>query len=91
MANPDRAPQFKLYKNGTAQNSTLREHFETKHKQLWIKECARVNITPKMKADKKPKVDIDSVQDEPFSLDGMMEYLLRWIAADDQVCPMFLV
>jgi hypothetical protein len=27
-----------------------------------------------------------SVQDQPFSIDGFIHYLTRWIIIDDQVC-----
>jgi hypothetical protein len=80
-----------VYTNSTAQNSTLHEHFESKHKELWVKECARIGITPKVKDNQKPKFNNDNVQDEPFTLDGMMHHLLRWIAADDQVCGKYLI
>jgi hypothetical protein len=85
-AHPDRPPRrFKVYKNSTAQNSTLHEHFEKEHKEIWAKECAQIGIAPKTKGNQKPKLNNDNVQDEPFTLDGMTHYLLRWIAADDQV------
>lgn len=77
--------RFKIYNNmKNSQTSTISDHMKTKHSDDWTKECQDMGIEAKPKQVSKSSAD--DVQAEEFTLDGMMHYLLMWIAADDQVC-----
>jgi hypothetical protein len=48
-----------------------------------VKACANVKLP--CKSTRAPKPNLNGVQTDEFLLEGMMKYLLTWIAIDDQV------
>jgi hypothetical protein len=71
-----------VYSNRNPQTSTIEKHFVAKHANDWGKACEKAGLSSKPRVAKR---DYGHVQNEEFTLDGMMHYILRWIAADDQV------
>lgn len=63
------------------QTSTLKKHLQKEHQQ-WEAKCSDLGIACSMSSFKD---DLDSVQDQPFTMEGFLHYLARWIAVDDQV------
>jgi hypothetical protein len=76
----------KLWSNGNnPQTTTIAKHLGTHPK--WAEKCTTAGITQKQAPT---KAYLESVQDEPFTVEGLVHYLTRWIAVDDQVCLFFI-
>jgi hypothetical protein len=74
---------YKIYNNSnSSQMTTIERHMHTLHADDWRQACADAGV--KRKPTHRVK-DSHDVQNEEFTLDGMMHYLLTWIAVDDQV------
>jgi hypothetical protein len=75
--------QRTLYSNRKSQSTTLSNHLRY-HNPLWAQRCAEMGIVQKPVTVTSSE-ELEAVQDSPFTLDGLLYYLARWIAADDQV------
>jgi hypothetical protein len=72
----------KLWSNGNnPQTTTIAKHLTTH--PTWAEKCTKAGIASKQAPT---PTHFDSVQDEPFTADRLVQYLTRWIAVDDQVC-----
>ena len=74
---------WKVFKNGrqTSPTSTLRHHFEHEHLQIWESECRRLGIPQKSPPGQAPGLNV-----EPFTQEGLVTRLEKFIVGDDQVC-----
>jgi hypothetical protein len=78
-----------LYSNSNnPQTTTLANHLRRHPK--WAEKCRDQGITQKL-PPMKDLVQLESVQDEPYTPDGLLHYLTRWIAVDDQVSSLSCV
>jgi hypothetical protein len=72
-----------LYSNrNNPQTTTIGNHLS--HHLKWAEKCREQGIVQKVPS-KKNLSQLESVQDEPYTPDGLLHYLTRWIAVDDQV------
>lgn len=70
------------------QTSTIEKHLKTRHADAWELACCGADLQQKVP---RVKLAMNDPQKETFTLDGMMQYLLTWIAVDDQVCSRALL
>lgn len=82
-----REKSWKTWLNTNGQTTSIRAHLRDKHGDNWIS----VVIKEKLKdwqlreSEKRSRPQKDQGM-EPFTLAGLYERLVRWVAADDQVC-----
>ena len=66
----------------------FRRHLDGRHGPIWERECARLNIQIKHPAEGtlEPMPDVPGT--EPFTRDGLLRRLVKFVSADDQVCSL---
>jgi hypothetical protein len=74
--------------------STLRSHLNKVHRAEYDRICAQNSWKNPLKDAEKQKAEAAKVvarvaAREPFSLDGLLKRIARFIVADDQVCVFF--
>lgn len=95
QSKPD--PIWSVWKRVDGQNSAIRDHLQLKHELVYWAAVANehlkgfeallanaANSTDSANSNRNP-------QDKPFTLDGFIRRLVRWIAVDDQVRPSLLI
>jgi hypothetical protein len=70
-----------VYLNRTAQTTTLSNHL-LHHEPIWEQRCMQLGIVRRLNTTRK---DVGPVQKTPFTPDGLVHYLIKWIAVNDQV------
>lgn len=75
---------WKVFNNKpqTSPTSTIRHHFKREHIDIWESECCRLNVPRKS-----PTGEALGWDGEPFTQEGLVMRLMRYIVGDDQVCP----
>ena len=73
---------WKLFSNHpkTSPTSTLRDHFKREHPGVWESECCRLNVPRKGVTGQ-----VLGWNGEPFTREGLMVRLQKFIVGDDQV------
>lgn len=76
--------QWKIFQNnpGSSPTSSFRTHLEEHHKSAWERERTRLSIPTKPQAKRPP----DTPEIEPFTREGLLKRLIKFILGDDQVC-----
>lgn len=83
------------WSNSAGQNENIRQHLRHIHQSAWeeIVKIKKLKNWDKIVTLEEAKVSsselVDRVQ-EPFTLEGFYERLVRWIVVDDQVCHLQL-
>jgi len=74
---------WKVFNNGkqTSPTSTIRKHFQSKHHHIWKSKCRHLNIPQKSTTGQTLGSSV-----EPFTQEGLLIQLQRFIVGDDQVC-----
>ena len=77
-----RWPKWQTWKNKYPQSDTIREHMALHHSKAWRK----IIVLNKLKGWE--TIDLPTIgknNQEPFSLEGFYQRLVRWVSVDDQV------
>lgn len=72
--------EWKVFKIEKSATKTIRTHFQSEHPKHWESACASLAIPQKNATGHAPVLDV-----EPFTRDGFMLRLMKFIAVDDQV------
>ena len=79
--------QWKVFKNGQGSSPTtpFRLHLKVHHGTLWMQECIRLNIPAPVPEEEAPEPMLNAPKTEPFTRDGLLRHLIRFVSSDDQV------
>lgn len=73
--------EWKVFSIAKSSTTPIRTHFQTVHPNEWSSACADLSIPQKSVKEQAPAPDV-----EPFTRDGFMLRLIRFVTVDDQVC-----
>ena len=79
--------QWKVFKNCLKSSPTapFRRHLREHHVAVWTRECARLNIPLKAPVQEGGGPTLVVPEIEPFTREGLLERLIKFILGDDQV------
>ncbi|KAF5309470.1 hypothetical protein D9619_012446 [Psilocybe cf. subviscida] len=77
----------KVWTNSDGQTATIRRHFIKEHRPIWEEMVIKERLKNWQKIDQDKNIreqESRSSETEPFTLEGLYERLVCWIATDDQ-------
>ena len=70
-------------KEDSSPTSSFRRHLKNHHQVVWEQECKRLNIQIRRREEDAPMPDVPEA--EPFTREGLLKRLIKFITSDDQV------